>query len=59
MKNSITAPATPTLLKITSLHPFVGHPYKVQDNAEMNALVESIKESGILTPLIVRPIADS
>ena len=53
MKNSITAPATPTLLKITSLHPFEGHPYKVQDNAEMNALVESIKESGILTPLIV------
>ena len=31
MKNSITAPATPTLLKITSLHPFEGHPYKVQD----------------------------
>lgn len=59
MKNSITAPATPTLLKITSLHPFEGHPYKVQDNAEMNALVESIKKSGILTPLIVRPIADT
>ena len=59
MKNSITAPATPTLLKITSLHPFEGHPYKVQDNAEMNALVENIKKSGILTPLIVRPIADT
>ena len=59
MKNSITASATPTLLKITSLHPFEGHPYKVQDNAEMNALVESIKENGILTPLIVRPIADT
>ena len=59
MKNSIKASATPTLLKITSLHPFEGHPYKVQDNAEMNALVESIKENGILTPLIVRPIADT
>lgn len=59
MKNSIAASAAPTLLKITSLHPFEGHPYKVQDNAEMNALVESIKGSGILTPLIVRPIADT
>ena len=59
MKNSITVSAAPTLLKITSLHPFEGHPYKVQDNAEMNALVESIKENGILTPLIVRPIANT
>ena len=59
MKNSIKASATPTLLKIASLRPFEGHPYKVQDNAEMNALVESIKENGILTPLIVRPIADT
>lgn len=56
MKNSITAPATPTLLKITSLHPFEGHPYKVQDNAEMDALVESIRVNGILAPLIVRPV---
>ena len=46
---------TPTLLKITSLRPFKGHPYKVRDNEEMDALAESIKENGILTPLIVRP----
>lgn len=54
-----TASAAPTLLKITSLHPFEEHPYKVQDNAEMDALVESIKENGILIPLVVRPIADA
>lgn len=51
-----TASAAPTLLKITSLRPFEGHPYKVQDNAEMDALVESIRVNGILAPLIVRPI---
>ena len=49
----------PTLLKITSLRPFKGHPYKVQDNGEMDTLTESIKENGILTPLIVRPIENT
>lgn len=53
------ASAAPTLLKITSLHAFEGHPYKVQDNAEMDALVESIRANGILAPLVVRPIADT
>ena len=53
------ASAAQTLLKITSLHPFKGHPYKVQDNAEMDALVESIRANGILIPLVVRPIADA
>lgn len=56
-KNTVSA--APTLLRITSLHPFEGHPYKVQDNAEMDALVESIRANGILTPLVVRPIADT
>lgn len=37
------------------LFPFEGHPFKVQDNEEMNALIESIQEQGILSPLIVRP----
>ncbi len=50
---------TPTLLKISSLRPFKGHPYKVQDNEEMDTLTESIKENGILTPLIVRPIENT
>lgn len=45
-----------TNISITKLRPFEGHPYKVQDDEEMNSLVESIKTNGILTPLIVRPI---
>ena len=43
-------------LPISQLHPFEGHPFKVQDNEEMDALVESIQAGGILTPLMVRPI---
>jgi len=43
-------------LPISQLHPFEGHPFKVTDNEEMDALVESIQSGGILTPLIVRPM---
>lgn len=46
-------------IPIQSLHPFAGHPYKVQDNDEMNRLIESIQEQGVLTPLIVRPLEDT
>lgn len=55
MKNQNTAPMKPALLKIEQLRHFEGHPYKVQDNEEMAALSESIRENGILSPLIVRP----
>ena len=46
-------------LPITALHPFKDHPYKVQDNEEMDALVESIRENGIMSPLIVRPLENA
>lgn len=46
---------TPKNILIEKLFPFEGHPFKVQDNEEMNALIESIQEQGILSPLIVRP----
>lgn len=45
-------------IAITKLKPFEGHPYKVIDNEEMTALVDSIREYGILTPLIVRRVDD-
>ena len=50
---------TTTNIAIANLHPFEGHPYQVRDDAEMEALVESIREHGILTPLIVRPLGDA
>ena len=38
------------------MHSFEGHPYKVLDNEEMEALTESIHTEGVLSPLIVRPL---
>ena len=46
---------TPKNIAIEKFFPFEGHPFKVQDNEEMNALIESIQKQGILSPLIVRP----
>ena len=58
--DALLAPAEnkPHLMQvdIATLHPFAGHPYQVRDDAEMDALVESIQAQGILTPLVVRPI---
>lgn len=42
------------MVAISELHPFKAHPFKVVDNEDMQKLIESIKESGIITPLIVR-----
>ena len=48
-----------TNIAVSKLHPFENNPYQVRDDAEMNALLESIQENGILTPLIVRPIENT
>ncbi len=39
---------------IEKLHAFENHPYKVEDNEEMECLAESVREHGILSPIIVR-----
>ena len=46
-------------IPLRRLHRFPGHPYKVEDNEEMEALAESIREYGILTPLLVRRVEGS
>ena len=43
-------------IPVTKLRAFEGHPYKVLDNEEMNALIESVQQNGIMSPLIVRPL---
>lgn len=43
-------------LSLTELKPFTGHQYKVRDDEEMDALVESVREHGVMVPLIVRPV---
>lgn len=49
----------PIAISIEKLHPFEGHPYKVLDNGEMETLIESIHNEGILSPLIVHPLEDT
>ena len=43
-------------LDITKLKEFENHPYKVKHDDEMEMLIESIKEHGILSPIIARPL---
>ena len=45
-------------LPVEKLRPFEGHPFKVVDNEEMDQLVWSILTQGLLTPLVVRPLAN-
>ena len=49
----------PVAIPVSKLHPFEGHPYKVLDNEEMYALIDSIQTQGILSPLIVRPLENT
>ena len=46
-------------ISIEKLHPFENHPYKVQDNEEMERLAESIKQNGVVSPIIVRPLENT
>lgn len=45
-----------TNISINKLHEFRDHPYQVLDNEEMNSLIESVQQQGIMTPLIIRPL---
>lgn len=46
-------------ISIDKLHPFENHPYKVQDNEEMERLAESIMQNGVVSPIIVRPLENT
>ena len=43
-----------TEVSLSELHPFVGHPFEVRDDEDMQKLVDSIRENGVLTNLTVR-----
>ena len=51
---------TPTIAQISTdnLHPFPAHPFKVQDDKDMEQLTQSIQMQGVLTPLVIRPLED-
>ncbi len=40
-------------VKIDDLQEFIDHPFKVLDNEDMQKLTESIKENGVITPILV------
>ena len=42
-------------IEIERIHAFPNHPFKVMDDEKMDTLVDSIRENGILNPVIVRP----
>jgi len=45
-------------IKLNELFPFKDHPFGVRDDAEMRAMVESVKDKGVTQPAIVRPRED-
>lgn len=51
------APSTEVTVDIDvrAIYPFENHPFKVLDDDRMEDLVESIRENGVITPVLVRP----
>jgi len=49
MKETIKA------IPISELHPFPENPYKVLDDEELQAMADSIRDYGVISPLVVRP----
>lgn len=55
-----TAPVTEEIrsVPLSQLHPFKDHPFKVLDDDAMSETVESVKQIGVMVPLIARPTED-
>lgn len=45
-------------IPLSELHPFKNHPFKVQNNEEMERMIESIRKVGAITPALARPLPD-
>lgn len=45
-----------TAIPLSQIADFPDHPYQVRDDDSMNELVESIKERGLIQPILVRPV---
>ena len=45
-------------IPLSKLHPFKDHPFKVQNNEEMERMIESIRKVGAITPALARPLPD-
>ena len=56
MNNKLKSPVN---IPVEKIRPFEGHPYKVLDNEEMNSLIGSIQEKGVLSPILIRPLENT
>ena len=56
--NQTPTDGTLVTLALADLQPFCRHPYKVRDDEAMRDMVESIKQYGVLSPAIARPMPD-
>ena len=56
--DQLVAKEAPSIVRISTvkLHPFPAHPFKVQDDKDMEQLTQSIQAQGVLTPLVIRPL---
>ncbi len=56
MNNNLKSPVN---IPVEKIRPFEGHPYKVLDNDEMNNLIDSIQQKGVISPIVVRPLENT
>ena len=56
MNNNLKSPVN---IPVEKIRPFEGHPYKVLDNEEMNTLIDSIQQKGVISPILVRPLENT
>ena len=54
----MTADGELVTLALAYLHPFSRHPYKVRDDEAMRDMTESVKQYGVLSPAIARPLPE-
>ncbi len=45
-------------IPLSELHPFKNHPFKIQNNEEMQRMIESIRKVGAITPALARPLPE-
>lgn len=59
-ENQVQNPPAEKVIALSAslLEPFQGHPFQVASGEEMEQLKESIREYGVLSPLLVRPRGD-
>ena len=45
-------------VSLSSIRPFRNHPFQVRNDTDMEALKESIRTSGVISPAVVRPLPE-